>query len=898
MGELQGQLSQSYPKIEKISTLDQSPEVPETKSVPSAVASVTAHEDETSNNLRSLAPAAPSFPSPTSPFSSTRWAAAIRKYPVKSSQKSPVTQNQPVPFIAQDTVNEISWGKSVGTIFETDEGRTAKVSEFLPNKRRTYCWLMVGDIIRFTGEALDSPIALSKPPFVLPPAFDFRISEWLAKCGAFLQKNVRSQRASHAADFILASLREKDRLPDSTDPIGVYEQLCNFSVPRRQGRALRAIFDNENDRGTVCSRAEVQRILDNCYKNQTLRRLYNLQITNKDLRDSGLSATQLYKVCLRIPYLIPAITMEHAELICNIAGIEITEEMKNIGYAARELWKVKKDPGHLAVPVGFLRNQCPCYDSVESQLKSEKSITVFGSQYWDMPRAALSNIFEMLSTVASCLAVREPVSFDHIEDNEWQDSDLDADQRAAIERALNCPVSVITGGAGTGKTRAIVEIAQQALAAELTVHIATFTGKATWRVKQAFNERIGDVINDDLITTIHRMIYKGCAPCHLVIFDESSMIPTGLFAWLLRTHAWIQKARLIFVGDANQLPPIGIGSFFREILAAKLPTFTLGRTHRFKNDDEGIAGVAKWILTAKEVPPTDLPNFKGLRIISGGLNTALEYITRIVVNEKNAIRPSNFKVLSLFGNNANALNLHLRTLFHKSNEGFDCEGKIFAVGEQVMMTHNDYTALVFNGEEGQVVSICRPGDSRQSVLTVNFDIELSNYQGKPGDAPATPKEPRVIEFYDVPARKYAEENEDDRAKSALSVVAKEDSSTREKFEALAELAAAKAEDSKTSKAEDDNKDKPGVYELLYSYALAVHKAQGSEWDNVLIYIPNCNSNLHINSLLYTAATRAKRKLWIVCSVATLLKMASTCEPVVCDPTHVLIAERMGNYPSS
>ncbi len=139
---------------------------------------------------------------------------------------------------------------------------------------------------------------------------------------------------------------------------------------------------------------------------------------------------------------------------------------------------------------------------------------------------------------------------------------LDDNQLAAVDMACSRRrLSVITGGAGTGKTTLIREIADRLRAEGDDVRLCAFAGKAAARLREATGH---------YASTIHKLLmYQGdrFALRDLrgvtVIIDEASMVRSDLLAEIVRR----QPARLILVGDQAQLPPVGPGQPFHDILA-------------------------------------------------------------------------------------------------------------------------------------------------------------------------------------------------------------------------------------------------------------------------------------------------------------------------------------------
>lgn len=137
---------------------------------------------------------------------------------------------------------------------------------------------------------------------------------------------------------------------------------------------------------------------------------------------------------------------------------------------------------------------------------------------------------------------------------------FDSTQLAAISSATLAPFSVITGGAGTGKTTIIKAITEKLESSGESVMIAAFAGKAAARIREACQHPA---------STIHRMLgYNGRAfllPSLVgqsIIIDEASMIDSALMAEIVRRN----PRRLVLVGDQAQLPPVGRGQPFHDII--------------------------------------------------------------------------------------------------------------------------------------------------------------------------------------------------------------------------------------------------------------------------------------------------------------------------------------------
>jgi len=158
---------------------------------------------------------------------------------------------------------------------------------------------------------------------------------------------------------------------------------------------------------------------------------------------------------------------------------------------------------------------------------------------------------------------------------------LTDEQWAAVRGAFSSRISVLTGGPGVGKTECTKEIVAEALAANATIALCAPTGRAARRMEEATGEEA---------KTIHRLLEwmpgreptfrpGHPLPVDLVIVDESSMLNLRLAEVLLGGLA--ETTHVVFVGDADQLPPIGAGKPFEDLIASgAAPTVRLTQIFR------------------------------------------------------------------------------------------------------------------------------------------------------------------------------------------------------------------------------------------------------------------------------------------------------------------------------
>src|SRR5215218_5086253 len=187
----------------------------------------------------------------------------------------------------------------------------------------------------------------------------------------------------------------------------------------------------------------------------------------------------------------------------------------------------------------------------------------------DEGRIYRAGTLESERAVAATLAARlgAPPHLDH-DPGEVPRDGLTDEQWAAVRAAFGARISVLTGGPGVGKTKCTKEIVAEAEAANATIALCAPTGRAARRLEEATGHEA---------MTIHRLLKwmpgrepafrpGRPLPADLVIVDESSMLNLRLAEVLLGGLA--ESTHIVLVGDADQLPPIGAGKPFEDLISS------------------------------------------------------------------------------------------------------------------------------------------------------------------------------------------------------------------------------------------------------------------------------------------------------------------------------------------
>ncbi len=319
-------------------------------------------------------------------------------------------------------------------------------------------------------------------------------------------------------------------------------------------------------------------------------------------------------------------------------------------------------------------------------------------------------------------------------------------QREAVELAAGRQVMLLTGGPGTGKTTCLRGVLSLFEMMGLDTALAAPTGRAA--------KRLGELCNTEA-STIHRLLETGFDPhtgklvftrnsydplkADAVIVDETSMVDVPLMAALL--DALGDDCRLVLVGDPDQLPSVGPGALFADLIrSGAVPTVRL--TEIFRQAAQSAIIRNAHLINRGQVP--DLRRNEGdffclaRRDPAEVLDTIVD-LCRRRLPERMGIPADQIQVLSPTrrrGTGTKALNQVLQAALNPPLEG---KGErrfgdwVFRAGDRVMQVRNNYDILwreeggtdsgmgMFNGDIGVIRSI------EKESITVDFDGKVVEY---------------------------------------------------------------------------------------------------------------------------------------------------------------------------
>ena len=391
-----------------------------------------------------------------------------------------------------------------------------------------------------------------------------------------------------------------------------------------------------------------------------------------------------------------------------------------------------------------------------------------------------------------------------------------AQQRQAVALAAREGVLILTGGPGTGKTTTVRGIVALFQKMGLDILLAAPTGRAAKRMSeltgmeaQTVHRMLGMSWNESTHQVTFTKSEKEPLEADAVIVDEMSMVDLSLFSALLR--ALRPGTRLVRVGDADQLPSVGAGNVFSDLIrSGRVKTVFLREVFR-QAEQSAIIRNAHAVNMGE---PPQLTNNQGdffflcRRDAERVVSTVVE-LCKTRLPDNMGVPSDQIQVLTPTRKGPSGtirLNQCLQEALNPRAPGkmeIQWGDRLFREGDRIMQTRNDYDVVwekpdgtigtgMFNGDVGKIIQIDPSGE----WLAVNFEDRVATYG---------------VEM---------------------------------------------------------------LNEVDLAYAQTVHKAQGSEYRAVVLAAMPAAQSLMVRGVLYTALTRARELLIVVGDDAAIRAMAA------------------------
>ena len=286
------------------------------------------------------------------------------------------------------------------------------------------------------------------------------------------------------------------------------------------------------------------------------------------------------------------------------------------------------------------------------------------------------------------------------ENEATQGFELNSQQHEAILLAATEQFSILTGGAGVGKTtvlRIIIDIAKRL---NLRVFQMALAGRAAKRMSEATGHEA---------MTIARFLHQvkegmlEVTPDTLVIVDEASMLDLPTTFRLL--HFLPEGTQLLLVGDPAQLPPIGFGLVFHRLVQSPLvPQIELTEVHR-QTAETGIPAIASSIRN-HEIP--EIGGYRGRRPGVSFIECSPDEMQSQLQALASDWHGDDFQILGSIKDGLTGIEA-INTNFHLAYDT-ECLGDYqFRAGEPVIHLVNDYDRGLMNGTLGRIISVTNEG---------------------------------------------------------------------------------------------------------------------------------------------------------------------------------------------
>lgn len=343
--------------------------------------------------------------------------------------------------------------------------------------------------------------------------------------------------------------------------------------------------------------------------------------------------------------------------------------------------------------------------------------------------------------IAKRLSAKNDIEFDKVTDKILKKAQkraglqLDDSQLAAARAVCENGLSVITGRPGTGKTatlRVVLHVLDQL---KLVTLLASPTGKAARRMTEATGREAA---------TVHRTLAydpgeggfahhdENPLLCDVLVLDEASMLDTRMMFAVCKALA--TRARLILVGDTNQLPSVGPGRVLADIIESGVASVNeLTKIHRQAAESAIITGSHAIIegrvedfvdgqdLRLIDYSKPDALADKLPKFVGETLPAALGHIIKDPVTDVQVLTGTHRGPLG-----TRALNKLLGAALNPDAYEFqEHRGLTYAVGDKIIVNRNNYDLCVFNGTLGRIRALCAEPNS-QGKMQPGLEVKMED----------------------------------------------------------------------------------------------------------------------------------------------------------------------------
>ncbi len=349
---------------------------------------------------------------------------------------------------------------------------------------------------------------------------------------------------------------------------------------------------------------------------------------------------------------------------------------------------------------------------------------VYLKALWDAETGAAELLSRLMRTRANDVPIKTEKAVEWVEKHNG--IALSPEQRDAIRTAIHSKVMVITGGPGTGKTTVLNSLLTIFEKKDVRILLAAPTGRAAKRMESATGKPA---------RTLHRLLEfspklggfsrneDNKLSADLIVLDECSMVDIELLHHFLK--AVPVRARVVFVGDVDQLPSVGPGNVLMDLIASQaIPTVWLKTVFR-QAEASGIVANAHRINSGQYPEFNDKDFFFVERKESAqALETVVELVANRIPKKWNLDPFRDIQVLAPMHRGdvgVSGLNEALQNALNP--DGAPLPRQKFRKGDKVMQMRNNYDRDVYNGDVGVIAVV----DEETREVEVAFEDRAAIY---------------------------------------------------------------------------------------------------------------------------------------------------------------------------
>lgn len=720
--------------------------------------------------------------------------------------------------------------------------------------------LIVGDVIYATVKLLENGTVR----VVLPPYIETTVSKedtkkcfiTLGKFGYVTAGKIYDNLAKRCEEI---NETEGTRGFSTEESVAMY--LNNLAEKWRDAHdeSILKILIGAGGGGIGIDTDKAKMFLSKWHKQKNMRRLYLLGMTRTEINKCDLSTDEIYERCKTNPLTLCGIDIKKAIEIMGRLNMVPSGEDIMCGKIMRYVYDNNMTRGWMGTPTRIMMKTYPDFPKYKDKLESEYYMvaelhTVYLLKHATYEHKAARYINELMRDNREII--------DHpFYPCDRGDIMLNEKQKSAVKMALSTGISVITGGAGTGKTTIISNLLQNLELLGLRYLLTAFTGKACNVIKKSTGRNAFTIHR--LLSNIHNYVNRE-EGVSMIIIDEASMVTTELFCKLMTAIDFpdVPFPKVVLVGDVNQLPPIEAGTLMYEVMKInEIPSTFLTDNMRVEKRDfpngiiinaekivsmsESDRGVGKKYKEKKveepvddffdyggefdpfnDFDPDDIPNIPAFNPVAEGEfeefenffmtlgNMDLVYDV-IIEHHKKGGSQEDLTIISPYNRDLKALNEKFQQIYHSEDPHTkDHWGTVWYQGDRVMVLENNEALGISNGE---------------TALVANFDDKMLHL---------------IFNKYKVEGNK---------------VVPIEKVVELPMFPTMANKRVVDADLDETMT------DEYTTTKITHGYAISVHKSQGSGWAVGVIYLPpESRSSSFINrNMIYTAITRFSQTVHVI-----------------------------------